>query len=145
MFRSAFERRRCIVPVDAFYEWRPAVDCGQKQPFAIARADGETMALAGLWEGWQAATGKVIRSFAIITTTANRTMAPIHDRMPVVLSKSDWPQWMGEADGDLAGLMTPCSDDVLRVWPVSSDVNSPRHNRPELLLPADPTTGHETA
>jgi putative SOS response-associated peptidase YedK len=78
MFRDAFARRRALIPAQAFYEWR-RTENGAKQPFAIARRDGETLAFAGLWEGWRSLEGEVLRSFAIIVTAANATMAPIHD------------------------------------------------------------------
>ena len=133
MWRDAFARRRCLVPADAFYEWR-AVE-GGKQPYAIACKDGEPMAFAGLWDGWRSPEGEVVRSFAIIVTAANATMAPIHDRMPVILEPADWPVWLGEADGDPAAPLRPAAADVLRVWPVGRAVNSARNNGPELLEP----------
>ena len=133
-FRGAFAARRCIVPANAFYEWKR--DGKLKQPFAIARADGTSLALAGIWESWtDPASGDVTRSFAIVTTDANGTMAPIHDRMPVVLEWSDWPVWLGEKEGDLKTLLRPAADTVLRTWPVSTDVNSVRHKGAELLQP----------
>jgi len=77
MFRDALERRRCLVPADVFYEWQ-ALD-GAKLPFAVARADGDPMVFAGLWEGWRGGDGTVIRSFTIVTTSANAVLRPIHD------------------------------------------------------------------
>ena len=133
-FRGAFAARRCIVPADAFYEWKR--DGKLKQPFAFARADGALLALGGIWESWtDPASGDVTRSFAIVTTDANGTMAPIHDRMPVVLEPTDWPVWLGEEEGDPKTLLRPAADTVLRTWPVSTDVNSVRHNGAELLQP----------
>jgi putative SOS response-associated peptidase YedK len=132
MWRDAFARRRCLVPADAFYEWQPVPD-GPKQPYAIARQDGEPTAFAGLWDGWRSPEGEVVRTFAIIVTAANDTVAPIHDRMPVILERADWPGWLGEMDADPAMLLRPAADDVLRVWPVSRAVNSPHTNGPELL------------
>ncbi len=139
MFRDAMGRRRCLVPVDAFYEWQ-VVD-GQKQPpvkqpWAIARADGLTMAMAGLWEGWKGPDGEVIRSFTILTTSANEALRPIHERMPVVLEREDWPLWLGEpATGDPASLLHP-SAAGFRTWPVSTAVNNVRNNTAALLDPA---------
>ena len=131
MFKSAFARRRCIVPADAFYEWKPVE--GGKQPYAIARQDGQPMAFAGLWEGFKWPDGTVTRTFTIITTHANETVGELHDRMPVILEPADWPTWLGEVEGDPAGLLKPAGDDVLKVWPVSKQVNSPRNNGAELL------------
>ena len=139
MFRRAFEARRCLVPMDAFYEWE-ATATG-KQPWAFARADGASLAMAGLWDGWRDPVGEIRRTFTIVTTAANKFMSRIHDRMPVVLEPDAWSNWLGEAPGDPADLLRPATEDVLRSWPVSRDVNSPRHDRPDLLQPIElPTT-----
>jgi putative SOS response-associated peptidase YedK len=131
MFRDALARRRCLVPADAFYEWRVMPD--GKQPFAIARRDGAPMAFAGLWEGWRSPDGSTMRTFAILTTAANATMWVLHDRIPVVLEEQHWPAWLGEVEDDALALMRPAGDDVLRLWPVSRAVNSIRNNGGELL------------
>jgi putative SOS response-associated peptidase YedK len=138
MFRDAFARRRCLVPVDAFYEWKPVAN--GKQPYAIVRADGGPLAFAGLWEGFRSTSGEVTRSFAIITTRANAEMAAIHDRMPVILDPADWPLWLGEEAGDPAATLHPLADGALRLWPVSRAVNTPRNNGPTLL---EPVTGQD--
>ena len=91
------------------------------------------MALAGLWDGWRGPDGAVVRSFAIIVTAANETMAPIHDRMPVILEAEAWPAWLGEAEGDPAALLRPAAEGVLRVWPVGRAVNALRNDGPGLL------------
>ena len=130
-FRSAFFKRRCLVPADAFYEWKPVA--GGKQPYAIARRDGQRMAFAGLWEGFRWPDGKVLRTFTIITTYASEIIGELHDRMPVILEPPDWPTWLGEVEGDPAALMRPAGEDVLKVWPVSKQVNSPKNNGAELL------------
>lgn len=144
-FRDAFARRRCIVPVDAFYEWKQAP--GGKRPHAIAARDGGMLGLAGLWEGWRGEGGEVIRSFAIITTNANATLRALHDRMPAILLPDAWTAWL---EGDRpAELLGPAPDDLLRFWPVSTAVNSPRNNGPELLEevppPAVPAGGPDPA
>lgn len=134
MFRSAFQARRCLVPADAFYEWRQSTACEAKQPFAIARQDGLALAFAGVWEGWRAPGElKVIRSFAILTTAANKDMAPIHDRMPVLLEEASWPIWLVEEPGNPVDLMRSADDGLLDLWPVSANVNSPRNNNASLL------------
>jgi len=137
MWRDAFARRRCLVPADAFYEWRAAQGLAArgKQPYAIARADGAPLALGGLWDSWRGQDGKIVRSFAIVVTAANATMAPIHDRMPVILEEPDWPLWLGETEGEAAALLRPAAEGVLRVWPVSRAVNTPRNDGPALLTP----------
>ena len=131
MFRDAFVQRRCIVPIDGFYEWQALA--GGKQPWAVARADGAVMALAGMWEGWRGPDGPV-RSFAVITTTAVDALGHLHERMPVVLEPEDWAAWLGESPGDPAALLRP-SAAPLRTWPVSARVNSVRNNGPELAEP----------
>jgi putative SOS response-associated peptidase YedK len=135
MFRAALAARRCLVPADAFYEWR--VLDGDKQPYAIARRDGQPMAFAGLWEGWRSPEGEVLRSFTIVTTTANATLRPLHERMPVVLEPADWPVWLGEASADPAALLRPAGEDVLRIWPVGRRVGNVRNNDAGLLDPLD--------
>ena len=131
MFKSALVSRRCIVPADAFYEWRATPD--GKQPFAIARHDDTPMAFAALWEAWRDPAGEILRTFTILTTTANATMRPLHERMTVILERQDWPVWLGETPGDPLALLRPAPEDILRIWPVSRAVNSVRNNGAALL------------
>ena len=131
-FRDAFARRRCLVPADVFYEWQ--VLDGAKAPWAIARADGQPMAFAGLWEGWRGADGTVIRSFTIVTTSANETLRPLHERMPVILEPADWATWLGATAGDPAGLLRP-STATLRTWRIGTSVNNVRNDAPGMLEP----------
>ncbi|HEX2940638.1 MAG TPA: SOS response-associated peptidase [Rhodopila sp.] len=133
MFRNALAKRRCLVPASAFYEWKAGPE--GKQPYAIARADDAPLAFAGIWEGWRAPDGTILRSFAIITTTANTQMAVLHERMPVILEAQDWPAWLGEADADPASLLRPSPEGVLRIWPVDKRVGSIRNDDPDLLKP----------
>ena len=93
MFRGAFAARRCIVPAGLFYEWQKVGTA--KQPYAIARVDQSPLAFGGIWEGWRSPDGEVLRTFAIITTAANREMSELHDRMPLVLEETDWRLWVG--------------------------------------------------
>ena len=134
MFRSALASRRCLVPADAFYEWKSLPD--GKQPYAIARSDGTPLALAGLWESWRDPAGEVLRTFTIATTAANDDMAPLHDRMPVILEPDDWPVWLGEEPGEPMELLRPAAPGTVRLWPVSRAVNSVRNNGSYLLEPA---------
>jgi putative SOS response-associated peptidase YedK len=99
-FREAFQRRRCLVPVDNFYEWKKTAT--GKQPYAIALADQGLMALAGLWENWRSPAGEWVRSFAIVTTRPNELCAELHDRMPVILARDNWPVWLGEEPANSA-------------------------------------------
>ncbi len=134
MFRGALAGRRCLVPADAFYEWKAVAD--GKQPYAIARTDGAPLAFAGLWEGWRDPAGEVLRTFTIATAAANDDMASLHDRMPVILEPDAWPVWLGEEVGDFAALLRPAPAGTVRLWPVSRAVNSVRNNGPELLVQA---------
>ncbi len=131
VFRAAVRDRRCIIPATAFYEWRD--EPAGKQPFAIARQDGAPLALAGVWESWRNPDGEVLRTYAIVTTTANATMSLLHDRMPVILEAEDWPVWMGEAIGRPSELMRPAAEGVLHMWPVGRAVGNVRNDGPELL------------
>jgi putative SOS response-associated peptidase YedK len=130
MFRDALQRRRCLVPADVFYEWQVAN--GAKLPFAIARADGQPMVFAGLWEGWRGADGTVLRTFTIVTTNANSVLRPIHERMPVILEPADWPAWLGEEDGEPTDLLRPSAAE-LRVWRIGTAVNNVRNDNASLL------------
>jgi putative SOS response-associated peptidase YedK len=135
-FHEAFRRRRCLVPIDNFYEWQKRD--GGKQPYAVALADRRLMALAGLWENWHAPGGEWLRSFTIVTTAANRLIAPLHDRMPVILDPPAWPVWLGEAPAEaslLKALLVPYPAEKLTVWPVSKRVGDVRNKDPGLIEP----------
>lgn len=133
MFRSAFARRRCIVPAPAFYEWQAGPS--GKTPYAIARADSDPMAFAGIWEGWRSPDGDILRTFAILTTPANAQMSVLHERMPVILQQPDWPVWLGEEAGDPMDLLRPVAEGVLRLWAVDKRVGNVRNDGPDLLEP----------
>jgi putative SOS response-associated peptidase YedK len=137
-FRYAFSKRRCLVPVDAYYEWRRAG--AVRQPYAIVSPDGSPIALAGLWAGWKDEdTGEVIRSFTIVTTSANEMMAPIHDRMPVAIPEAAWERWLdpsrteGAGLSELKGLLVPTPEGELELYPVSRRVNDVRNDGPDLV------------
>jgi putative SOS response-associated peptidase YedK len=135
-FREAFRRRRCLVPIDSFYEWRKRD--GDRQPYAVALAEGRLMALAGLWENWRSPTGEWLRSFTIVTTAANDLVAPLHDRMPVILDPPAWPPWLGEtpAEADrLKALLVPYPSEKMTIWPVSKRVGNVKNKDPDLIEP----------
>jgi putative SOS response-associated peptidase YedK len=136
MFRDAFAARRCLVPADAFYEWKQVCDLS-RQPYAVARADGAIMAFAGIWERWRAPNGLVERTFAIVTTDANADMADLHERMPVIIEPEDWPKWLGEVETDPALLLHPAPRGTLRSWPVSRKVNRRENDGASLLEPLE--------
>jgi putative SOS response-associated peptidase YedK len=132
LFKEAFARRRCLVPAAAYYEWRH--DPSGKTPFAIARRDGELVALGGMWEEWRS-NGETLRTFATLTTDANPSLSLIQERMPVIIEKADWKVWLGEEDGDVSALLRSLPMDRLRIWPVARMVNNVKNDRPELPEP----------
>jgi putative SOS response-associated peptidase YedK len=136
-FRAPFRRGRCIIPADGFYEWQ-ARPGGPKQPFCIRAADGSILAFAGLRDTWEGPDG-AMETCAILTTSANGLMAPIHDRMPVILAPADYAAWL-DPDGvpeRLKAMLRPCPEGFLRVYPVGPRVGNVRNEGPELAEPAD--------
>lgn len=136
-FRDGWKKRRCLIPASAFYEWHVPVE-GPKQPYAVASAHGEVLALAGVWERWRdpnaGADAAELLSFAVITTDANELMRPIHHRMPVIVSPANYDEWLRSA-APPAALLRSCDDGVLRAWRVATLVNNARHDSAECLLP----------
>ena len=143
-FKTAFEKRRCVLPADGFYEWQRRVGSKTKQPMFIHRRDGDPLAFAGLYEVWRAhPDDEWLLSCAIVTTEANAMMEPIHNRMPVILPETAWDAWLGRNTHDvdaLSELLVPAADDLLEMWPVSTAVNSARNNGSELTNPVPPDT-----
>jgi putative SOS response-associated peptidase YedK len=135
LFRRAFEKRRCLIAVDGFFEWK--AQGKKKKPYAIALPSKKPFALAGLWEGWQEPeTGEWIRTCTIVTTDANEQLRGIHERMPVILNEQDYAAWLGEEPAEpdqLKSLLKPYEGE-LSIWPVSARVNKPNEAAgPELL------------
>ncbi len=137
-FRGAARHRRCLVPASGFYEWSGVR--GRKQPHLIRARGGELLALAGLWEHWQGADGSEIETMAILTVPANRTMAPLHDRMPAILPPRFFEQWLDCRSGDPSAmtLLEPAADDLLEAVPVSPKLNNPRYEGTAIEEPAQP-------
>jgi len=136
-FRSAFRKRRCLIPASGFYEWQKT-GAKEKQPWNIGRADGQPLAMAGLWEHWQEPDGTTLESCTVITTTANGFMAEIHVRMPVILDPSLWDLWLDPdalEPAALSELLVPCPDDWLQRTAVSSLVNNVRNESPDCIRP----------
>lgn len=132
-FREAFLKRRCLVPADGFYEWRK--DGRDRQPWLIRLAGGGLFAFAGLWEVWRDPDGRSVHSCTIATGPANERVAPLHDRMPVILAPDDFGRWL-EADPDEAAmLLRPCPASWLECYPVSRRVGSPANDDPDLIRP----------
>jgi putative SOS response-associated peptidase YedK len=141
-FRDAFERRRCLIPADAFYEWQK--HGGKTVPHAIVPADDGIFALAGLWEHWKSpADGSILRSFTIVTGAPNALCEPIHDRMPVILSKETWAIWLGEVAASpeaLRRLLLPYPAELMRAYPIGPAVGNVKNDDASLLDPAPAPT-----
>ena len=136
-FRAAFARRRCLIPADGFYEWQKApMGKGPSTPYFFYATDHKPFAFAGLWELWQASDGSEIQTCTILTTAANSLVAPVHERMPVMLSGSALGQWLAPAaPSSLSALLKPYPASLMSAHPVSAMVNSPFQDRPELVIP----------
>ena len=136
-FRTSFVKRRCIVPSDGFYEWRRTG--GPRQPFFLHPPEDALLAMAGLWAVWKdPETGLWVPSAAVVTTGANRLVSAIHDRMPVLLPREAWDDWLDPELDDreyLRSLLEPAPDDVLAMYPISTAVNNVRNEGPQLLTP----------
>ena len=142
-FRNSLAKRRCIIPADGFYEWQRLEGSKRKQPIFISHPGGEPFAFAGLWEVWRDrdnldADGEPLElhSCTILTCAANEAIAKIHDRMPVVLSSDTWDFWLDPSNTDLeatAELLVPAPSSLIRMHPVSTDVNNVRNDGPHLI------------
>jgi len=136
-FRRAFERFRCLIVADGFYEWQ-AMPAGPKQPFHITRADGEVFAFAGLWSIWHAEDGATLRTCTILTTAPNSTIAPLHDRMPVILARDAETAWLDTATSpdQLTEILRGLAPGQTALHAVGLAVNDARYDGPECLEPA---------
>lgn len=135
-FRDSFKKRRCLVLADGFYEWQKVGTA--KQPWAIRRADGEPFGMAGLWSRWKdPATGEPLETCTIVTTTPNELLAPIHDRMPVIVPPAAHAIWLDPASerAALEALLVPYDAARMEAFAVSRRVNSPANDDPACLEP----------
>lgn len=152
-FKGIFKKHRCIIPMDGFYEWAPGVAGGPvtkagklaKRPHFIYREDGEPLAVAGLWSAWRdpepdpdSDDGQWLHTATVVTTSANSTMRPVHDRMPVILPRSVWSTWLDPSNQDLTelgSLLVPAPDDLLTMHQVGTEVGNVRNRGAELTAP----------
>lgn len=139
-FRPLINRRRALIAVSGFYEWRRAEpgDKGRGRPHYFHGGSGEPLVFAGLWDIWYDAEGRALRTFTIITTKANRTVARVHHRMPAILSPGRWEEWLSPVSLSaqrLEALLAPASDDLLSFHAVGTAVNSTKNDGPSLVLP----------
>jgi len=148
-FKGLFAKKRCLVPMDGFYEWQPGSADGPlnakgkplKQPMFIHPTADGPLAVAALWTAWKDPDdpeGRFLHSVTLVTTAANVTMAPVHDRMPAILTPDHWATWLDPDNHDVEALATLLDGgpvDLLAMHPVSTDVNNVRNNRPDLIAP----------
>jgi putative SOS response-associated peptidase YedK len=138
-FRAAFKRRRCLVPATGYYEWIKGEGKAAKTPYHVRRRDGAPFAMAGLWESWVGADGSELETATILTTSPNALVAPLHHRMPVILSQESWGSWLGEIEAsrpELETLLVPAPEGPFEAYPVSRYVNSPRNEGATCIEPA---------
>jgi putative SOS response-associated peptidase YedK len=138
-FRAAMKRRRCLIPADGFYEWQKAGE--RKRPFYVHAKSGTPLAFAGLWETWIGPNGEELDTAAIVTTRAIRMLAPIHERMPVILAPEAFDLWLNSNEVDAttaAALITPASDNLLEAYEISTAVNRTANDNAKLLIPVVP-------
>lgn len=136
-FRNAMRRRRCLIPADGFYEWKQ--EGGRRQAYYVRLKSGEPFAFAGLWETWCGPNGEEMETAAILTTQANRTLAAIHERMPVMLSPDAFEMWLdcSRVDAETAcALLAPIPDRLIECYPVSAAVNKVANDDASLIEPA---------
>ena len=137
-FRAAFERRRCLVIADGFYEWQAVPGMKGKQPYYIRMSDGSPLGFAGLWEHWAGTDGSELDSCTIITTEPNELLRPLHNRMPVILRRRDFETWLDPKVSPGAGLrelLVPYSAEEMTAYPVGRAVGNPANDTPECVKP----------
>ena len=135
MFREAYRKRRCFVPVDGFFDWQTTKS--GEQPYAIGMKNGAPFDLAGLWENWKdSETSEWVRTFTIITVTSNEMIARIHDRMPAILRSTDYERWLG-SERDPHDLLVTFPSEPMKMWAISKRLNSPQNDDEGLLTEID--------
>ena len=131
-FRDAYHRRHCLVPADAFYEWKAVA--GRKQPYCIRMRDQTVFGMAGLWERWKDPSGEGVESCTIVTVDANALVAQLHDRMPLILAPGDYDAWLAAGSGELPRAVAA---EEMVAYPVSPLVSNARNDVPACLVPVD--------
>ncbi len=141
-FRGAFQKRRCLIPADGFFEWQHQGD--RKQPYFFSSPAGQVLAFGGLWESWRTPDGGLLRTACILTTAANQGVGAIHDRMPLLLAPEDWATWLEGTQAEAQALLRPAPEAALRSWPVSPRVNRVKEEGAGLVEPfSDPSAARE--
>ncbi len=143
-WKNCITRKRCIIPADGFYEWKK--EGATKTPMFIHLSDSSVFGFAGLWDEWRSPDGEVVRTCSIITTAANHAIAPVHDRMPVILRSEQMGDWLDPKNmkvEEVVSLLQPRRDDEIAMYAVSTRVNSPAYDGPDLLVPVDQMSPEE--
>ena len=133
-FRDAYKSARCLIPASGFYEWAKMTD-GTKQPVHIGMKDDAAFAFAGLWSRWGPKGGEKLETCTIITTEANELCQPVHNRMPVILAAGDYERWLDVAVAEPGDLLRTFPSDAMRMYPVSTRVNSPNNEDAQIIEP----------
>ena len=145
-FREAFHDRRCLVPADGFYEWARAGS--SKQPMHIGMQDDSLFAFAGIWDRWKGASGDLVETCSILTTTPNSLLADVHDRMPVILEPENYELWLDPGFKDLntlTAMLKPFDPAQMKWYPVSTLVNSSANDDPRCATEVQPPIGSTTS
>jgi putative SOS response-associated peptidase YedK len=132
-FRAAYAKRRCLLPADGYYEWKP--EGSGKQPYFLTSTTGDPLAMAGLFEHWKRPDGTWLSTCTVLTTSAPDELGEIHDRTPLLVPKELWPVWLDPEVADPDALLVPGTPGVLDAWPVGKDVGNVRNNGPHLVDP----------
>lgn len=140
-FREPFRQRRCLVPVNSYFEWQ-VVDAKsrKKQAWAIGLKSEKPFALGGIWDLWKSQQGVRLESYAIVTTETNELLAPLHDRMPLIIDPRDYDRWLalGDSERPPVDLLRPYDSEQMKMWRVKPDVGNVKNDRPDLLEPYEP-------
>jgi putative SOS response-associated peptidase YedK len=137
-FRDPIKIRRCLIPADGFYEWQKAA--GAKQPFCFEIDDGELFAFAGLWDRWKDLNGQWVKSCSILTTTPNSVTSAVHNRMPVILDRDSYDQWLDPGMTNVEAvseMLKPYNARLMRCFPVGARVNSVVNDDAECSMPVE--------
>ena len=141
MFRASYEKRRCLLPIDNFFEWRAVAGEKARQPYAVAMKDGSPFAVAGIWTAYRE-SDEVMRNFAVITCPANALIAEIHHRMPVIIAPESYERWLSPIEPDPHDLLAPYPSEPMVIWPISMRVNAPRNDSEDILERVEPFPAH---
>jgi len=144
-FRDSILTKRCLIPADGFYEWRPMGRV--KQPFCFEVGEGDVFALAGLWDEWKSPEGEIVESCTILTTTPNSLVEDMHDRMPVIVTPDKYDLWLDPDVSDfdvIKDILKPYDADQMRRYPVSTKLNNSKNEGAESAAPVTLTDATES-